>query len=235
VRRVVVLAADSPLGRSIVDEASTRALELTAVVRDPLRWPSPSPVSVIRGDLLDLTCPERLIGGGAVVVVPFGSSDSSRIDFAADLHVATVLGHVSERVGSATTRFVLAGRASAASATEHVAGPRTRRVDDGGRQLAEHAVLAVYATFADLQWEYVSPSGRIRAQEVSGPPDRLLAASQRLFATRRARPIADYLATIVDSVEHHLDQVSPSASSAATPGGSRVASPSARATARQET
>ncbi len=233
-RRVTVLAADSPLGLSILGKAAARALELTAIVRDPVQWPSRLAVRVVRGDMLDLTCPELLLECSDTIVVPFGTCDAGKIDCSADLHVAAVLGGASERLGSAPTRLVLAGRASRASETPPPIGPSSQRFLDGGRQLAEHAAVALYAALAHLDWEYVSPSGRIRSLEVRGLPDRLFGAFQRLSAKPDPRNAPDYLAAIVDTVEHHVHRADSFPGSAATSRGSSMTSAPAGAAARRE-
>ena len=133
------MAADCALGLSIVAEAATRLLEVTAVAKDPTRCPVS--VRVTRGDLLDLACPEQIAQDCDVLVAPFGSFDAGEVDFAADLHGAVALGRASERIARKPVRFVLAGRSRRSTdATGDRGGPGYAMQPDW-HLLAEHAAV----------------------------------------------------------------------------------------------
>ena len=203
--QVTVLAADSPLGRSIVAEASSRALRVTAVVIDPARWSAQVQAEVVRGDLLDLACPERLIDDSDVVVVPFGSSDSGAVDFGTDLHAATMLCRASERLALMTAQLVLAGRARRTFDAAHNEGLAGHLLEEGARQLADHAAVAMYAIHAQFQWAYTSPSGHVRSSDVRGRVDRLFDIVQQPSADASAPNLSTYITAIVDVIERDGD------------------------------
>jgi putative NADH-flavin reductase len=195
------MAADCPLGLAIVSRASTRGLKITAVAGDPARWPARQlPVEVVRGDLLDLTCPERLIAGSEVLVVPFGSAETGPVDFSTDLLAAVALCRASERV-HATTLLVLAGRAPFTSRERRNDASGPRLVEEEAGRLAEHAAVAMYAAHVHLPWVYISPSG---IQYTSEIPERScgdLRALRRHSAPAGTASTAAYVESIVDVVE----------------------------------
>jgi len=89
--RITVLAADKPFGSSIVATATSREMAVTAVARGPSQHSGAHrSVKTLHGDMLDLTCPESLFDACDVLVVPLGSTEVHNVDFATDLHVATV-------------------------------------------------------------------------------------------------------------------------------------------------
>jgi len=199
---ITVVAAESPLGLAIIAEASLRQLRIRAVVRDPTSFPANRlPTQLVRGDLLDMTCPEQLIWRGEVLVVPLGSNESDHVDFASDLHIAMVLSSASEWLGSNTPRILVAGRPPWTEDTAFGGDLRDQRIAYGARTLAEHATVAMYAAHMKIPWIYVSPNGSFDTSTAEKQFQRR-SANRRLLSPASGSALnVRYIHYVVDVIE----------------------------------
>lgn len=200
---ITVVSADSPLGLAIVTEASLRRLRIRAVVSNPASFPATRlPTELVRGDLLDMTCPEHLISNGEVLVVPLGSNESNNVDFASDLHVAMVLSSASESLRSKTTQIVVAGRAPRTEDAAFGGNLGHQRFEHGARALAEHAAVAMYAAHMKFPWIYVSPDGSLDTSITDDESTRRCSANNRRLSAAAAPGVnVRYIDDVVDVVE----------------------------------
>lgn len=225
---VTVMAADSALGSSIVAEAASRQLRVTAAVSDPARWSSDRIAPhVVRGDLLDLSSPERLIGGCDVLVVPFGRSDSGHVDFGADLQGSAVLGALSETIRASGTALVLVGRAPPSAPVGDDTSARQLLLQREAVRLAERAALSMYAMHAELQWVYAAPTGSLSSSQVRSSPARFLDRVRQGAAGFDGYPLGRYAGMVVDLVEASTDEVEGPAPGRRAPAARRLPRPPA--------
>lgn len=198
-RRVTVLAADGPLGHSIVAEALSHELKLTAVASDPSRLAEfDKQIEVARGDLLDLTYPERLFENAEVVVFPFGSWDTGEIDLDADRHAAIALCRATERIPTDAARLVIVGRAAHDSDTSQQVERTSAQFEAVDQVLGELVTLGVFAAYSQFPWSYTSP---YFSQSGARPHEFITMLQTHSSSDCSQMTRGTYLNTIIDSIE----------------------------------
>lgn len=71
--KLLVIGATRGIGRSLADQAAEAGEDVTVLVRDPSRFPSPRPNrQVIRGDILDPSSVEAAVRGQEAVCIVIG-------------------------------------------------------------------------------------------------------------------------------------------------------------------
>lgn len=150
--KLAVVCANGKAGLRIVEEAVSRGLDVTAVVREENRSAAPA---VIRKDLFDLTAAD--LAGFDVVVDAFGAWTPETLP----LHSRS-LAHLCDILSGTSTRLLVVGGAGSLYVNpEHTAcvadGPD---FPDSFKPLAAAMAkaLAELRRRADVRWTYLSPA-----------------------------------------------------------------------------
>ena len=150
--KLAVVCANGKAGLRIVEEAVSRGLDVTAVVREENRSAAPA---VIQKDLFDLTAAD--LAGFDVVVDAFGAWTPETLP----LHSRS-LAHLCDILSGTSTRLLVVGGAGSLYVNpEHTAcvadGPD---FPDAFKPLAAAMAkaLAELRQRADVRWTYLSPA-----------------------------------------------------------------------------
>lgn len=201
--KLAVVCANGKAGLRIVEEAVSRGLDVTAVVREENRSAARA---VIRKDLFDLTAAD--LAGFDVVVDAFGAWTSETLP----LHSQS-LAHLCDILSGTPTRLLVVGGAGSLYVNpEHTAcvadGPD---FPDAFKPLAAAMAqaLAELCQRADVRWTYLSPAADFQ-------PDGARTGSYTLGGeelTRNAKgesviSYADYAIAMVDEAVsgNHIQQ-----------------------------
>ncbi len=196
IMKIAVVAANGKAGKLIVEEAVSRGMDVTAIVRGENKTVAQK---AIVKDLFDLTSED--LSGFDVVVDAFGNWTSEAIDLipAATIHMAKVL------TGSNTRLLVVGGAGSLYVDPEH-----TKTVVDV-TPFPEAAMPVVNGhgkaleklrKFDDVNWTYVSPAGDFQADgERTG---KYILVGEELVLNSKGESVisyADYAIAMVDEIE----------------------------------
>lgn len=112
--RIVVLGAGGRAGRAVTAEALGRGHEVTAVVRDPARYPDLAApgVSVVRGDVTDAGSVREVAGGAAAAVhavSPFSGPEQGFDALDPDFFVKAADALLAGLAGAGVRRLVTVG------------------------------------------------------------------------------------------------------------------------------
>lgn len=194
--KIAVVAANGKAGKLIVEEAVSRGMDVTAIVRGSNKTAAPK---AIVKDLFQLTS-EDLRGFDAVVDA-YGNWTPDAIDLipAATVHMAKVLSGSDTRllvVGGAGSLYVDADHTKTVVDVTPFPAAAMPVVNGHGKALKE------LRKCEDVNWTYVSPAGDFQAEgERTG---KYLLGGEELLLNSRGESVisyADYAIAMVDEIE----------------------------------
>lgn len=203
--KITVVCAAGKAGRLIVDEALSRGIEVTAVVRKNT-GSLPAGVKVIEKDLFNLTTAD--VEGSDVVIDAFGAWTEETLP----LH-STSLKHLCDILSGTDIRLLVVGGAGSL----YVNKEHTASVSDGPDFPDVFKPLAAAMAKAlgelrkrdDVKWTYISPAGDFQSEgERSG---KYILSGEELTLNSRGESIisyADYAIAMVDEAVkgNHIQQ-----------------------------
>jgi uncharacterized protein len=204
--KIALFGAGGVIGQRLVREALRRGYAVTAIVRDPARFPNPDGrLTVVRGDVLDPVSVAAAVRGADVIISAVGPGHGPSAQPASMLvDAARALIEGAKRAG--VRRLVVVGGAGSLEIA-----PGVQQVDTPefpaawkGTALAHRDALAVYrsADAADLDWTYLSPAGVIEpgartGRYRTGTDQLLVDGSGKSFISAE-----DFAVAVLDEVEH---------------------------------
>ena len=195
--KLAVVCANGKAGLRIVEEAVSRGLDVTAVVREENRSAAPA---VIQKDLFDLTAAD--LAGFDVVVDAFGAWTPETLP----LH-KTSLKHLCDILSGTQVRLLVVGGAGSLYVnSEHTVQVKDlESFPDMFRPLATNMgeALSELRKRSDVQWTYLSPAGDFVADgERTG---EYLLGGEEYFVNDKGESrisYADYAIAMVDEIEN---------------------------------
>lgn len=210
--RIVVFGAGGRAGRTFIDEARSRGHEITAVVRDPGKYPdlAGDGVTVVAGDALDASKVAEVAAGHDVAVDAVNIPQGAPHTYFVDVTKALLAGLPKAGVG----RVLIIGGAGSLEVA-----PGQRLVDTPDFHEAWKPVALAHAdsldylraTDTEVDWVYVSPAAFFnpdgaRTGTYRVGADRLLTAADGASTVS----YADYAIALVDEIEnpaHHNTRI----------------------------
>lgn len=194
--KIAVVAANGKAGKLIVEEAISRGMDVTAIVRGDNQTAAPK---AIVKDLFDLTRED--LSGFDVVVDAFGNWTPEAIDLipAATVHMAKVLSGSDTRllvVGGAGSLYVDPAHTKTVVDVTPFPEAAMPVVNGHGKALKE------LRKFDDVNWTYVSPAGDFQPDgERTG---KYILGGEELVLNSKGESVisyADYAIALVDEIE----------------------------------
>lgn len=204
--KVAVVCANGKAGRLIVQEAVSRGMDVTAVVREENRTVAPK--ALIR-DLFDLTAKD--LAGFDAVIDAFGAWTPETLP-----QHSSSLKHLCDLLSGTNTRLLVVGGAGSL----YVNQEHTARVMDGPdfpevfQPLASNMgkALEELRGRSDVRWTYISPAADFRAE--GKRTGKYIWGGEELVVNERGESMisyADYARAMVDEVmngEHIRERIS---------------------------
>ena len=188
--KVALIGASGNAGSRILNELVTRGHDVTAIVRNPEKVPSGSPIVAKKGDVFDQAGLAELLKGHDAVIssVHFTASDPHKL-------IAAVRA-------SGVKRYLVVGGAGSLEVA-----PGVKLIDTPEFPAAYKAEAAAGAAFLDLlrpekelNWTFLSPSALFTAGERTGT---FRLGTEQLLTTDKGSSISfeDYAIALVDELE----------------------------------
>ena len=201
--KIAVVCANGKAGKLIVDEALSRGLDVTAVVRGANKTNAPR--AVIK-DITELT-PEDLRGFD-VVIDAFGAWTPDTLP----LHSSTLKTLCDALSGTNARLLVVGGAGSLYVNKEHTMTlSQTPEFPDAFKPLASAMAKALGELRArdDVKWTYISPAADFQAE--GARTGKYILAGEELTTNAKGESIisyADYAAAMIDEAEkgNHIRQ-----------------------------
>ena len=204
--KVAVVCANGKAGRLIVQEAVSRGMDVTAVVREENRTVAPK--ALLR-DLFDLTAKD--LAGFDAVIDAFGAWTPETLP-----QHSSSLKHLCDLLSGTNTRLLIVGGAGSL----YVNQEHTARVMDGPdfpevfQPLASNMgkALEELRGRSDVRWTYISPAADFRAE--GKRTGKYIWGGEELDVNERGESMisyADYAKAMVDEVmngEHIRERIS---------------------------
>jgi len=204
--KVAVVCANGKAGRLIVQEAVSRGMDVTAVVREENRTVAPK--ALLR-DLFDLTAKD--LAGFDAVIDAFGAWTPETLP-----QHSSSLKHLCDLLSGTNTRLLIVGGAGSL----YVNQEHTARVMDGPdfpevfQPLASNMgkALEELRGRSDVRWTYISPAADFRAE--GKRTGKYIWGGEELVVNERGESMisyADYAKAMVDEVmngEHIRERIS---------------------------
>ena len=198
--KLAVVCANGKAGLRIVEEAVSRGLDVTAVVREENRSAAPA---VIRKDLFDLTAAD--LAGFDAVVDAFGAWTPETLP----LHSRS-LAHLCDILSGTPTRLLVVGGAGSLYVNpEHTAC--VADFPDSFKPLAAAMAqaLAELRQRADVRWTYLSPAADF--QPGGARTGSYILGGEELILNAKGESVisyADYAIAMVDEAVsgNHIQQ-----------------------------
>ena len=191
--KIAVICANGRAGRRIVQEALSRGIDVTAVVRESNQTEAKQ---VLKKDLFDLTADD--LKGFDAVIDAFGAWTEDTLP-----QHSTSLKHLCDVLSGTETRLLVVGGAGSLYVNpEHTAcvadGPE---FPDGFKALAAAMAKALgeLRQRTDVKWTYISPAGDFRADgERTG---KYILGGEELTLNSKGESVisyADYAIAMID-------------------------------------
>lgn len=204
--KVAVVCANGKAGRLIVQEAVSRGMDVTAVVREENRTVAPK--ALLR-DLFDLTAKDLAVFDA--VIDAFGAWTPETLP-----QHSSSLKHLCDLLSGTNTRLLIVGGAGSL----YVNQEHTARVMDGPdfpevfQPLASNMgkALEELRGRSDVRWTYISPAADFRAE--GKRTGKYIWGGEELVVNERGESMisyADYAKAMVDEVmngEHIRERIS---------------------------
>lgn len=201
--KIAVICANGKEGKLIVEEAITKGVDVTAVVRGENQSKA---TKVIQKDLFDLTVTD--LEDFDVVIDAFGAWTPETLP-----QHSTSLKHLCDLVSGKETRLLVVGGAGSL----YVNPEHTVQVMDGAdfpevfKPLASHMGKALdeLRTRTDVKWTYISPAGDFQADGAKS--GKYILGGEELTLNARGESVisyADYAVAMVDEALNgdHIQQ-----------------------------
>lgn len=201
--KIAVVCANGKAGRFIVDEALSRGLDVTAVVREENKTKAPH---AIKKDILDLKA--RELAGFDVVVDAFGAWTPETLP----MHSASLKVLCDALSGTDTRLLVVGGAGSLYVNPQHTLQLyQTPDFPDAFKPLAmaQAKALDELRKRDDVRWTFVSPAGDFQPDgERTG---KYILAGEELTVNSKSESVisyADYAVAMVDEAVkgNHIQQ-----------------------------